>query len=74
MRRRLELDLADDVNAGRRRDVENDAEVFVVGLPFGRRDVEAGRLQDDRVVDVADEGVGQVGQLLAAVPLMKEKS
>jgi len=61
MRRRLELDLADDVNAGRRRDVENDAEIFVVGLPLGRRDVQAGGLQDDRVIDVTNEGVGKVG-------------
>ncbi len=45
--RRLEFDLADDVDAGGGRRLEDDAEILVVRLPFGRRNVQAGRLQDD---------------------------
>jgi hypothetical protein len=66
--RRLELDLADDVDPRGCRPLEPDSEIFVLGLPLGGRDVEAGRLEDDGVVDVSDESVGEIGQLFATVP------
>ncbi len=68
MSRRLELDLADDVDPRGCRSLEPDSEIFVLGLPLGGRDVEAGRLEDDGVVDVADESVGKVGELFTTVP------
>ena len=40
----------------------------LVGLSLGGGDVEVGGLQDEGVLDVADEGVGEVGQPLAQVP------
>jgi hypothetical protein len=66
--RRLELDLADDVDPRGGRPLEPDPEIFVLRLPLGGRDVEAGRLEDDGIVDVSDESVGEVGELLATVP------
>jgi hypothetical protein len=66
--RRLELDLADDVDTRGGRSLEPDPKIFVLGLPLGGRDVEAGRLEDDGVVDIADESVGEIGELLATVP------
>ncbi len=68
MSRRLELDLADDVDPRGGRSLEPDPEIFVLGLPLGGRDVEARRLEDDWVVDVADESVGEVGELFATIP------
>ena len=44
---------------------------YLVGLPLRRGDVEVGRLKYQRVLDVPDEGVGQVGQALAQVPAMR---
>ncbi len=54
VRRRLEFDLADDVDAGGCRRLEDDAEILVVRLPFGRRDVQAGRLQDDLAAELSN--------------------
>ena len=73
MSRRLELDLADDVDPRGGRGLEPDSEIFVLGLPLGGRNVEAGRLEDDWVVDVADQSVGEVGELLATIPSLKKK-
>ncbi len=70
--RRLELDLADDVDPRGGRPLEPDPEIFVLGLPLCGRDVEAGRLEDDGVVDVADQSVREVGELLATVPSFKK--
>ena len=46
-------------------------ECHLVGLALGGGDVEVGGLQDERVLDVADEGVGEVRQPLAQVPEAK---
>ena len=67
----MKLDLTDDVNARRSRNIKNNTKVFIVGFPLGCRDVKASRLQNDWVIDVADEGVREVGQLLATVPTKK---
>jgi hypothetical protein len=54
VRRRLEFDLADDVDAGRGRRLEDDAEILVVRLPFCRRNVQAGRLQNDLAAELSN--------------------
>jgi hypothetical protein len=69
--RRLELDLTDDVDPRGGRSLEPDSKIFVLGLPLGGRDVEAGRLEDDGVVDVSDESVGEVGELLTTIPSLR---
>ena len=66
MSRRLKLDLTYHVHSRRGWIVKEKAEIFVLCPPFCRGDVEAGRLQDDRIVDVTNQGVRQISQLVAA--------
>ena len=69
---RLKDNLCDGVNAGRRAVVEDDAEVVLLRPPLGRCNVEAGWLEDDRIIDIANESVGQICQFFATSPLKKE--
>ena len=71
--RRLKDNLCDGVNAGRRTVVEDDTEVVLLCPPLGRGNVEAGRLEDNRIIDIANESVGQICQLFATPPLRKKE-
>lgn len=72
MSRWLEDNLCDGVDAGGRAVVEDDAEVVFLRPAFSRGNVEAGRLEDNGIVDVANESVGQICQFLATTPLKRE--
>ncbi len=71
--RRAEPDLVDNMNAGLGV-VQDDAEVGLVRLSLQRDDVERGRLEDERIINIPYKSVTVVCKLLAARPETREKS
>ena len=53
--------------------VKDYAEVVLVHLALGGGDVEEGGLEDQRILNITDHSVGQVGQALARVSAERKK-